>query len=112
MTFRERLAELGHASYRDYLRSPHWQDVKRRYRASKMPQDCKVCRARWVELHHRSYRRLGNEKLHDLVPLCAEHHKGAHAYHRAHGTRGGHRSLWHLTRRYIKIERRRAERRG
>lgn len=66
------------ASYAAYLRSDHWQNVKTRYRTSKLPQSCVVCGAERVDLHHRTYERLGRERLTDLVPLCREHHGEAH----------------------------------
>jgi hypothetical protein len=66
------------ASYAAYLRSDHWRDVKKRYRASAMPQACVVCGEARVDLHHRTYERLGHEELTDLVPLCRQHHGEAH----------------------------------
>jgi hypothetical protein len=64
--------------YATYIRSAEWQAVRERYRASKMPQACVVCGKWQVELHHRTYIRLGRERLTDLMPLCREHHKEAH----------------------------------
>lgn len=66
--------------YQAYLRSPHWQDVRRRYWASKMPKNCAVCGRNDVprDLHHRTYKRLGKERLHDLVPLCRQCHDETH----------------------------------
>lgn len=31
-----------------------------------------------LQLHHRTYKRLGREHLSDLVPLCKIHHEQAH----------------------------------
>lgn len=103
---------MTRAEYAAYLRSPHWRDVKRRYRASKLPKKCKVCGEAMYDLHHRTYKRLGNERLADLVPLCRTHHQGLHDNHKAHGgERGGHRSLWHTGRKYVQKERKRARKR-
>lgn len=67
------------SDYAVYLRSGHWQEVKRRYRATrKLPQTCVVCGNQRVDLHHLTYRRIGRERLTDLVPLCREHHDEAH----------------------------------
>ena len=66
--------------YATYLRSDHWRAVKQRYRDSKMPKRCSICKNAKYELHHRSYRRLGNERLHDLVPLCRACHQGTHEH--------------------------------
>ena len=72
------LARYGFKSYRDYLYSDHWQKLRERYRASKLPQVCFVCWDPNVDLHHKTYRRLGEEKLTDLLPLCRLHHDLAH----------------------------------
>ena len=67
-------------NYSAYLRSPHWQEVRRRYWASKLPKCCVVCRRNDVplDLHHRTYKRIGKERLTDLVPLCRRCHKETH----------------------------------
>jgi hypothetical protein len=65
--------------YAAYLMSPHWQAVKARYRASNLQQSCIVCANPKFELHHRTYVRLGRERLSDLIPLCRAHHEKAHA---------------------------------
>ncbi len=36
-----------------------------------------------LHLHHRTYKRLGRERLNDLVPLCKAHHEQAHQRVRA-----------------------------
>ena len=72
------LDQLGYASYRDYLNGAEWAETKSRYRASKKLQSCLVCRAPNVDLHHRSYKRLGHERCDDLVALCREHHEQLH----------------------------------
>ena len=54
-------------------------DARERYRASGRSRTCHVCGASDViELHHRSYARLGGETLDDLVPLCDDHHDEVH----------------------------------
>lgn len=73
------LRELGFLSYREYLKSDHWRGVKDHYRQTRMPQTCVVCRDPNIDLHHRSYKRLGVERMDDLVPLCRDHHEAAHA---------------------------------
>ncbi len=73
-----RLAELGYASYADYMRSAAWRDVKARYRASDLPQIC-MCGEAKVDMHHTTYERVGRERLEDLIPLCRRCHDQAHA---------------------------------
>lgn len=73
-----KLRELGYDSYDDYLRSPAWRDVRRRYRESDLPQVC-MCGSVNVQLHHTTYERVGREELEDLLPLCQDCHATAHA---------------------------------
>jgi hypothetical protein len=76
-----RLRHLGYASYAEYLRSPAWSDVKRRYRDSELPQEC-MCGETTVQLHHKTYERVGEEPLTDLAPLCATCHALVHTLER------------------------------
>lgn len=73
-----RLKKFGYRTYRQYLRSAHWRDLQAKYRSSPLQQDCFVCHDDNVDLHHRTYKRLGEERLDDLVPLCRLHHEEAH----------------------------------
>ena len=67
------------SDYEAYLRSPEWEAKKAEYRANpRLPQACVVCGNRRVDLHHRTYLRVGRERLTDLVPLCRDHHDEAH----------------------------------
>ncbi len=75
-------APIGKAGYKRYIRSPAWAEVRRRYRVSKLPQRCRVCDSARVDLHHRTYSHLGQERLRDLVPLCREDHRSLHALQR------------------------------
>jgi hypothetical protein len=72
------LARHGFTSYREYIRSQAWWHKKEQYRASGLPQDCAVCLVPNVDLHHKTYARLGDERLTDLVPLCGLHHDELH----------------------------------
>lgn len=81
--FRARLAELGYRSYRDYLAGEHWQDVRARYRASKLSKNgcCAGCGSRTgLALHHRTYKRLGAERLTDLILVCGACHTDIHDF--------------------------------
>jgi hypothetical protein len=75
---RARLIRLGFHSMEEYRRSQLWRDKRREYRRSDYPQRCLVCSSREFDLHHRSYARLGEEELFDLVPLCRRHHDKLH----------------------------------
>lgn len=78
-----KLSRLG-IKYDEYLAGAHWQDVKRRYRASALPQSCLRCRSHSYCLHHTTYERLGSERLTDLAPLCHYCHEQLHEFDRAH----------------------------
>ena len=83
--------------YEEYLKSPHWAKVRKRYRASKLPQVCLGCDNPRVEFHHRTYERLGHERLTDLAPVCSKCHAASHeAYNR------GRQDLWRTTKRVLR----------
>lgn len=67
------------AEYAEYLRSDHWAEVRRRYRKVR-PWKCDRCDSseKSLDLHHRTYKRLGRERLDDLVPLCRTCHQDIH----------------------------------
>jgi len=74
-----RLRALSLGSYRDYLRSAHWQHfstmVATPYR------NCHVCGRTGGHLHHLDYSTLGREQPEDVVPLCNDHHEIVHSVH-------------------------------
>lgn len=63
------------------MRSAAWQAVRARYWRSKLPKFCFCCLALDVplDLHHRTYKNLGNERLIDLVAVCRTCHDEIHA---------------------------------
>ena len=64
--------------YREYIRSKAWRDrrnqVLRRSRGV-----CERC-GKWpvVNVHHRTYERLGSERLEDLIGVCRHCHEEMH----------------------------------
>jgi hypothetical protein len=82
------LQALGYKTYRAYLRSAWWKELGDRYRASSQPQVCIVCYDPNVDLHHKTYKRLGQENLSDLLPLCRQHHEESHALEQTWRRRG------------------------
>jgi len=87
--------------YQQYLKSGHWTDLKRRFKASKLYRGCcECCENRNVPLHvhHKTYKRLGSEKLNDLVTVCAPCHTEIHQMHRDNRRDG----LWVMMRRLKK----------
>lgn len=61
--------------YRDeYLRSEHWQ-LTRAAALARAENRCQVCNASSrLDVHHRTYERLGNEHPGDLTVLCRRCH--------------------------------------
>lgn len=67
-------------SYRAYLGSPRWLTM-RRLALEAAEGRCLLCNAaEGLDVHHRTYDRVGAERLSDLVVLCGDCH-GRH-----HGT--------------------------
>jgi hypothetical protein len=73
----KRLALLGFDSYEAYLRSPGW--AKRRGKAFSAAHGLCACGSLAVQVHHRTYVRLGEELPEDLHPVCRPCHEKIHA---------------------------------
>ena len=71
-----RASRIGYSSYKAYLQSPQWRVFRDKVRA----KACYSCGTRDVPLqvHHVSYKRLGNEKPDDVVTLCNSCHEAIH----------------------------------
>jgi 5-methylcytosine-specific restriction endonuclease McrA len=67
-------------TYKDYLQSEHWKDVRKRFWKSKLHNGtCYTCGShRDLQVHHKTYKHIGNEKLNDFVLLCGDCHKETH----------------------------------
>jgi 5-methylcytosine-specific restriction endonuclease McrA len=80
---------LTHAEYRlkyhEYLLSSKWKKI----RAKVLKRDGNRCRYRRfylfrckgtknLQVHHKNYKNVFNEKLKDLVTLCRYHHEKVH----------------------------------
>jgi 5-methylcytosine-specific restriction endonuclease McrA len=82
-TFWRRIHALGFATYADYLASEHWQTTRRRFISSGIWKGkCHGCRRLLEnpEIHHRTYARIGHERLDDLNGLCRDCHIAAHDF--------------------------------
>ena len=93
---------MNKIEYQDYLRSEHWQDVRRRFCASKLHHGgCYICGSIFnLNLHHKSYTRLGNERLTDLIYLCNPCHKHVHTILKKRAS--GKTTLWNVARKLRK----------
>jgi len=69
-------------TYKKYLQSKHWKNIKIRYANSKLNHNCVVCgvlkETKYMHHHHKSYKRIGNERLNDIIILCEQCHSQAH----------------------------------
>lgn len=76
------LRSLGYENYAEYIGSPQWSAVRRRYYAER-EYKCALCpTAESLVLHHRTYDRVGGEELDDLIPLCPPCHGFVHGLER------------------------------
>lgn len=107
--FKAKLSAMGFASYAEYLKSPHWADVRRRYWASKLPKLCHGCGAHGVplDLHHRTYKRIGAEYLMDLVLVCRDCHQEVHRYEKKTSVH-----MWRSTNRVLRRKRKEVRAQG
>jgi hypothetical protein len=72
------LRALGYPTYDSYVRGAWWRRRRREF-ARSHPAECACCG--WtdgVELHHRSYERVGAERDDDLCWLCSRCHSLLH----------------------------------
>jgi hypothetical protein len=87
MSIPGRLQALGYETYRGYLKSTHWADVRSRFFRSKLVSRttegriccgaCGKCDVR-LSVHHRTYKRLGREWMMDLMMVCDDCHSEVH----------------------------------
>ena len=66
--------------YHEYLKSDRWQHLRRS--VLRRDNELCICGAKATEVHHKTYERLGNEPLSDLVSLCRNCHQNVHDNYR------------------------------
>jgi 5-methylcytosine-specific restriction endonuclease McrA len=64
--------------YAEYLRTPHWKK-KREEAFVFYGRICLCGRTKGLQVHHRSYKNLGNEIVTDLSVLCDKCHQKTHS---------------------------------
>lgn len=69
---------ISSEGYQDYLKTPAWRQTRgKALRAANF--QCSKCLAkRQLEVHHKTYERLGHERPEDLEVVCSGCHKGHH----------------------------------
>jgi hypothetical protein len=74
--------KLTRKEYYSYIQSSEWKSIKLKYLRSNLPKDCFGCNKEYgtyqIEFHHRTYKRLGCERLMDIVPVCRQCHQAIH----------------------------------
>lgn len=75
------LRRLGFGTYNEYLSSPAWAVFRARYEARNDSLACFVCDSDHDVIHHRTYKRLGNEDFRDVHALCHTCHRLVHEIH-------------------------------
>ena len=84
--------------YEAYINSDEWADKRRDFLASGLPtHECQACgkpRETGFHVHHRTYQRLGNEHLTDLVLLCPRCHQDLHRAHKRFTRLSVHTKKW------------------
>ena len=74
--------QLWMTIYQNYIHSPEWV-AKREKVLIFWGRRCALCNSpERVEVHHRTYDRLGQELLTDLIPLCDTCHERHHEFMR------------------------------
>ena len=71
--------ELRALPYQDYLKSPHWKQIRDKIR--RRDKRCKICNGKTgLNVHHRSYKHLGDyaKEIKDLILLCRDCHQLFH----------------------------------
>jgi 5-methylcytosine-specific restriction endonuclease McrA len=64
--------------YNRYLESNQWKEKAKKVRR-RDKYKCRVCgKPGWV-VHHLTYKRVGKERLSDLITLCEHCHKDIHS---------------------------------
>jgi hypothetical protein len=72
------IAALRRLPYAEYLQTAHWQRV-RTLALEQAGHSCDLCaRGARLEVHHRTYERIGFERQSDLIVLCHDCHSDFH----------------------------------
>jgi 5-methylcytosine-specific restriction endonuclease McrA len=70
---------VSRLDYADYLESAAWLALRERA-IERDGRRCRLCNGqRELQVHHRTYERIGHERLDDLTTLCRRCHKRYHA---------------------------------
>ena len=67
-------------TYSGYLNSLHWKKFRKKVmKKNRKNLCCSTCGSKeHLNVHHKNYKRVGNEKLEDVVLFCADCHHRSH----------------------------------
>lgn len=75
---KQRQRELRCMPYQEYLQTNHWRRVKQAA-LERSGFECSICGCdHSLQVHHKTYKRKGREKLKDLQVLCGGCHQNMH----------------------------------
>ncbi len=98
-------------TYSSYLKSKHWFLLKERYKKSKLYTGvCEVCleKKSFMSFHHKTYKRIGQERLMDIIYVCQDCHEKVHVIHKNNKENGRNRGLWCITTKMIRNRRKKS----
>jgi hypothetical protein len=91
------MATEQYKKYTAYMKSKEWA-IRRYSYFDTHNKQCRACDSvKLIQLHHKTYVRLGDERDQDLVPLCKKCHTALHTFQRKSGI-----NLWRATEIFIK----------
>lgn len=81
-TWANRTEALNGMEYSDYLKSPEWLSILKRYRYDKRYSKCEHCQSKKnVKLHHKTYKYIRTkDACFCLTPMCLDCIKEVHHY--------------------------------
>ena len=66
------------AEYQGYLHSDHWKS-KRNEALTHFKHRCVICHSKAkLQVHHLTYKNIGNESIRELIVACGDCHKLIH----------------------------------
>ena len=75
---KNQLWSIGFDSYDNFLASDWWK-MKREAIFEAKGKKCEICGSKFrVEIHHKTYQHLGNERLDDVLVVCHSCHSKIH----------------------------------
>lgn len=91
---------MSKSPYAVYMQSEEWAARRAQYFVNH-ERSCRACASSTrIELHHKTYARMGAERDQDLVALCSRCHKALHSEQRR-----TKENLWTATEKFIRKKR-------